>query len=94
MAKNKANYQLSADAHIIIAGSEGARGDMLIPDFNALAKQHFNGDLAALHEAIWKIFFKYRADHHLTSHPDRGCFVARFGLCSWSDDIIQAKKAR
>ncbi|MBT3189111.1 MAG: SDR family NAD(P)-dependent oxidoreductase [Anaerolineae bacterium] len=52
------NKKLSADAHIIIAGSEGARGDMpmmTVPDFNDFADTHFDGDLEAMHHAIWKI---------------------------------------
>lgn len=58
--------KLAADAHIVIAGSEGARGDMPtmdVPDFNALAKNSFDGNLEAMHEAIWRIRppYKYRS---------------------------------
>ena len=51
------NNKLAPDAHIVIAGSEGARGDMPtmnVPDFHTLASNHFDGDLEAMHEAIWK----------------------------------------
>ena len=57
------NNKLAADAHIIIAGSEGARGDMpamSIPDFNAFASDHFDGDLEVMHDAIWKIQSPYK----------------------------------
>ena len=46
---------LGARARIVIAGSEAARGDvpmMKIPDFNALAAEKFQGDLAAAMEAM------------------------------------------
>lgn len=56
------NNKLAKNANIIIAGSEGARGDlpqMNIPDFNAFASNDFGGDLEAMHEAIWKIKSPY-----------------------------------
>lgn len=46
---------LSADAHIVIAGSEGARGDfpgMDVVDFTTFANQHFAGELVPAFEAI------------------------------------------
>lgn len=55
--------KLAPDAHILIAGSEGARGDMPmmnIPDFNTFASKHFNDDLEVMHEAIWKIRSPYK----------------------------------
>jgi len=57
------NNKLSADAHIVIAGSEGARGDvpmMNVPDFNDFANTHFDGDLEKMHDAIWKIQPPYK----------------------------------
>lgn len=55
--------KLASDARIIIAGSEGARGDtptMNIPDFNAFASNHFSGDLEEMHHSIWKIQSPYK----------------------------------
>lgn len=57
------NKKLSADAHIIIAGSEGARGEMPtmnVPDFNDFAATHFAGDLEAMHHVIWKAQSPYK----------------------------------
>ena len=45
-----AEQRLSKNARIVIAGSEGARGNvpsMNIPDFQAFAQEHFGGDMEA-----------------------------------------------
>ncbi|MCA9922581.1 MAG: SDR family NAD(P)-dependent oxidoreductase [Anaerolineales bacterium] len=67
------NGQLVPDAHIIIAGSEGARNDvpgMSVLDFNKFAVKHFDGNLEKAHEAVWKIQspYKFKAlDTYVTS---------------------------
>ena len=70
--------KLAADANIVIAGSEGARGNMPtmnVPDFNALAGQHFHGDLEAMHEAIWKIKSPYEYQS-MSTYVTRKVYVA------------------
>ena len=56
---------LSEHARIVIAGSEGARGTlptMSIPNFTALAQDHFQGDLEATLEAIARYQPPYEAN--------------------------------
>lgn len=57
------NNKLAADARIIIAGSEGARGDlpsMNVLDFDTMASTHFDDELEAMHDAVWKIQGPYK----------------------------------
>jgi len=56
------NHLLSERARIVIAGSEGARGDtmnMKVPDFTAFSDEHFDGDLEAALEAIARVQAPY-----------------------------------
>ena len=56
------NQLLSEHVRIVIAGSEGARGNMpgmKIPDFAAFSKEHFNGDLEAALETIARVQAPY-----------------------------------
>lgn len=55
---------LSEHARIVIAGSEGARGDlpgMTVPDFTAFADKHFSGDIEAALETIARFQSPYKA---------------------------------
>lgn len=55
---------LSDHARIVIAGSEGARGNMpgmAIPDFSAFAAEHFDGNLEAAFETIARYQAPYNA---------------------------------
>ena len=56
------NQLLSEHVRIVIAGSEGARGNMpgmKVPDFTAFSKEHFNGDLEAALETIARVQAPY-----------------------------------
>ena len=52
-----ADQVLGSDAHIVIAGSEAARGDVptfSVTDLHAFASKHFDGNLVAAAEAIMR----------------------------------------
>jgi NAD(P)-dependent dehydrogenase (short-subunit alcohol dehydrogenase family) len=54
--------KLAPDAHIIIAGSEGARNEMpnmKVAEFDKLARS-FDGNLEGMHEAIWRVQQPYK----------------------------------
>ncbi len=58
-----AEQRLSKGARIVIAGSEGARGNvpgMNIPDFDAFAQEHFDGDMEAALTTIAKVQSPYK----------------------------------
>lgn len=70
--------KLAPEANIIIAGSEGARGEMPtmnVPDFNAFASLHFDDDLESMHEAIWKIKSPYKY-HAMSAYVTGKVYVA------------------
>jgi NAD(P)-dependent dehydrogenase (short-subunit alcohol dehydrogenase family) len=72
---------LSSEARIVIAGSEGARGDvpgMKPVQFEAFAGQHFGGDLETAMETV------ARAQAPFTFHPMNAYVTAKLFVAWWA----------